>query len=564
MFLLQLLHRGAALLIQGRLRLLSLLPTSPIPSLNATWFVYPPAKPLPVDSWAEENRRLVTGVFSEEFRWRWALGQARLTLFLEHLDRQNQGQSEADYAGLRSSPPDEGVVDATLLQALRKTSPNTSRKRISQTVLTRPLPFRDYSARMKEISGSHTPRSPQLPHISRVSKLNLRRNQQSSQQLVFKKTNTQQSPGAQSEENHFQFSDQLSSPLLLVPEVSPNGTRWTTVPMADEPISSGFNSPSFPNPTTAPRAANSQFLSRYKAGKAVPLRTPEARSSPLNLNEAKLTRCFQNTSLSDVQCWLDGLNVESPSELYESDDSPSVSRMRREVYNSDCNLPQSQVLNVHHSSPRVGSGKENMSPSSSTFAVGSKLSPPLHTRDEEYDAPDSVASSTSPSLREHRSKLPVPPTPVLVRKTQKCFTSPRAYIRGRISPTLPRGHYVLPPRRKKVRSSSNSACPLSSSAYDPMQPFEIAEDEDADIPAKPPTGSSCPRKETWMGLRELSPHVTPFRKGQGPKRSRCSSYYDEDILLETRTEGETLASSKLPVMGNGRRIPIGHSMNMGE
>ncbi|EEH34874.1 hypothetical protein PAAG_05921 [Paracoccidioides lutzii Pb01] len=474
----------------------------------------------------------------------------------QHLDRQNQGQSDADYAGLPSSPPDEGVVDATLLQALRKTSPNTSRKRTSQTVLTRPLPFRDNSARMKEISGSRTPGSPQLPHISRVSKLNLRRNQQSSQQLVFKKTNnTQQSPGAQSEENHFQFSDQLSSPLLLLPQVSPNGTRWTTVPMADEPISSGFNSPSFPNPTAAPRAANSQFLSRYKAGKAVPLRDSEARSSPLNLNEAKLTQCFQNTSISDVQCWLDGLNVEPPSDLYESDDSPSVSRMKREVYHSDCNIPQSQVLNGHHFSPRVGSDKENMSPSSSTFAAGPKLSPPLHIRDEEYDAPDSVASSTSPSFREYRSKLPVPSTPVLVRKTQKCFTSPRAYVRGRISPTLPRGHYVLPARRKKVRSSS---------AYDPMPPFEIEEDKDADIPVKPPIGSSCPRKETWMGLRELSPHVTPFRKGQGPKRSRCSSYYDEDFLQETKTKEETLASSKLPVMENGRRFPIGDSMNMGE
>lgn len=29
---------------------------------------------------------------------------------------------------------------------------------------------------------------------------------------------------------------------------------------------------------------------------------------------------------------------------------------------------------------------------------------------------------------------------------------------------------------------------------------------------------------------DLSPNVTPFRKGKGPKRVRCASYFDGDVL----------------------------------
>ena len=31
-------------------------------------------------------------------------------------------------------------------------------------------------------------------------------------------------------------------------------------------------------------------------------------------------------------------------------------------------------------------------------------------------------------------------------------------------------------------------------------------------------------------VKELSPNVTPYRKGREPKRSRRSSYWDKDIM----------------------------------
>ncbi|KAK2743422.1 hypothetical protein FQN57_004887 [Myotisia sp. PD_48] len=34
-------------------------------------------------------------------------------------------------------------------------------------------------------------------------------------------------------------------------------------------------------------------------------------------------------------------------------------------------------------------------------------------------------------------------------------------------------------------------------------------------------------------ISDLSPNVTPFRKGRGLKRARCRSYYDEDIVSDT-------------------------------
>lgn len=37
-------------------------------------------------------------------------------------------------------------------------------------------------------------------------------------------------------------------------------------------------------------------------------------------------------------------------------------------------------------------------------------------------------------------------------------------------------------------------------------------------------------EDVQLRIKELSPNVTPFRKGKGPKRSRCASYYDSDLL----------------------------------
>ncbi|OAX79020.1 hypothetical protein ACJ72_06663 [Emergomyces africanus] len=442
-------------------------------------------------------------------------------------DNQNENQVRSNGTGLLSSPLDERVLNATIPQTWGKTPPNTARKRASRAFLTRSVPSPSHSTRMRKIfqnastslqTDGQTPKSPSSPYWLSIPRVT----SPSWQGTNSKYTDANNIADRTSEDNHFSFTDQLPSPLLLHPVVSPNGTRWTTVPMGDEPMSSGFHSPFFPRQRSTPRLANPQYLNRSKP-KRVPLPPNQTRSSPLDLDETKLAQRFEHTSISDVQSWLEGLNDEPSSDMHEYDDSPSLSRVKREesklVYNAS----------DYHYTSRLGSQRENMPPSSSNLVIRFPKQP-SSTDDKVPDYPLSMEYSPSTSTQAGKPKFPVTSTPVLVRKPRKCYTSPRPQGRRQISPTLQQGQFVLPPRRKKVRSSSSSPLQRMSLKHDLALPFEIAEDSNASVPEGCPQKTSCQQQAAILGLSDLSPHVTPFRKGQGPKRSRCPSYYDEDLL----------------------------------
>lgn len=56
------------------------------------------------------------------------------------------------------------------------------------------------------------------------------------------------------------------------------------------------------------------------------------------------------------------------------------------------------------------------------------------------------------------------------------------------------------------------------------------------------TPRTIPRIEEDDAVWEmLSPNVTPFRKGRGPKRTRRRSYYDEDIWPSAYNSPQSLA-----------------------
>ncbi|KAL8930549.1 MAG: hypothetical protein Q9208_000733 [Pyrenodesmia sp. 3 TL-2023] len=72
---------------------------------------------------------------------------------------------------------------------------------------------------------------------------------------------------------------------------------------------------------------------------------------------------------------------------------------------------------------------------------------------------------------------------------------------------ISRGCLTSPPKRKKARLS-----PIKNCSADRDQDFIIYEDETSDDHV------------------ELSPSVERYRKGQGPQRQRCKSYWDRDIV----------------------------------
>ncbi|OJD16873.1 hypothetical protein AJ78_02970 [Emergomyces pasteurianus Ep9510] len=450
---------------------------------------------------------------------------------LESMDEQhdcwNENQLRSHSTALLSSPPDERVRNATLPQRWGKTPPNTARKRASRAPLARSVPSPSHSARMSKIfqnastslhADVHTSKPPFSPYRLGVPRVTC----PSSRGTDSKNTDANKTAESPPEDNHFSFNDQLPSPLLLRSVVSPNGTRWTTVPMADEPISSGFHSPSFPHHTSTPRLANPQYLNLSKP-RRVPLPPRHTKSSPLDPDETKLAQSFQHTSISDVQSWLDGLSDEPSCEMHNYDDSPSVNRLKRGDPNFNYNARD------HHDISSLGVYRENMSLSSSNLVNGFPEQLSL-AKGANSDSPLSMKSSPSTSAQARRSKIPLTSTPVLVHKPRKCCTSPRPQGRGQISSTLPWGNFTLPPRRRKVRSSSSSPLQRFSPAYYIAQPFKIAEDKSTGISEECRQRTTCQQQVALPGLRDLSPHVTPFRKGRGPKRSRCPSYYDEDLL----------------------------------
>ena len=73
----------------------------------------------------------------------------------------------------------------------------------------------------------------------------------------------------------------------------------------------------------------------------------------------------------------------------------------------------------------------------------------------------------------------------------------------------PHGLLHLSPKRKKAKVAAS----IKQKQKEPgSSSFTICEDESADV------------------LAELSPVIERHRKGRGPKRGRCPSYYDQDIL----------------------------------
>ena len=83
--------------------------------------------------------------------------------------------------------------------------------------------------------------------------------------------------------------------------------------------------------------------------------------------------------------------------------------------------------------------------------------------------------------------------------------------------------------------------------YDTAQPFEIAEDEEAE-----------------MEITELSPNVMRYRKGKEPKRMRCASYFDNDLLAPGSPAMPTnIGSRNWEEKSEGARVVLGEIDEMG-
>lgn len=83
-----------------------------------------------------------------------------------------------------------------------------------------------------------------------------------------------------------------------------------------------------------------------------------------------------------------------------------------------------------------------------------------------------------------------------------------------LHPSTPRGFLSAPPKRPKLHAARQVGT-LSTPIHSPARDFTIHGDDLA------------------AALAKLSPSVEQHRKGRGPKRERCASYWDTDVLEPT-------------------------------
>ena len=153
------------------------------------------------------------------------------------------------------------------------------------------------------------------------------------------------------------------------------------------------------------------------------------------------------------------------------------------------NLDAAEYLMTDKSSPRQTSNKENVPPATIALSWSSLMS----------------SSSQSPLATQSSQPLVIPPRPPK-------SNSPRRNISAAGSPSM---LLSAPPKSKKPKAvMSNTGATVEVKKKNNKSKFDICESDVAD------------------SLMQLSPHVECHRKGKGPKKERCLSYMDQDVLPE--------------------------------
>ncbi|KAF6233656.1 hypothetical protein HO173_008213 [Letharia columbiana] len=292
-----------------------------------------------------------------------------------------------------------------------------------------------------------------------------------------------------------------------------------------EPISSGFATPIAPTPSFVenPEEVKYPILENW----------PSLRSSsdayslgsdrddlhsthdvpfilPFPHSDAEETqRCHIDTWLNRIVEATTSGHSRSPKQCCSTEDLPMD------------DAPFSQSIAPNLSSPKR--------PRVSVSNLKQDLQSPLGaSSNKENISPSKSSSSPTHPPAQHPQAL----TPSHSRQTHSQATLQHTKALLFAHPTTLQGHLSLPPKRKRARvdgiASSSAETEMSTARRD----FTIHEDQLAGA------------------LAQLSPDVDRHRRGRGPKRERCISYWDEDILqpgsqcVPTDVDGETLEKGK--------------------
>ena len=298
-----------------------------------------------------------------------------------------------------------------------------------------------------------------------------------------------------------------------------------------EPISSGFETPIAPTPgfVETPKDVEYPILENWRS-----LRS-SFHASCLGSDDEDLhsthgvpfilpfhPRSAEEAQRSHVDTWLNevleattfGLS-NSPTEFYGTkdlimNDAPPQSVAPEARSPVQYRTSPSSSREILQPGSRGSSNKENVSPSKTSSSPS---------------RPSVRRLQTSTLSRDYQSN----PQPVLQVTKALRFAHPAA----------PQGNFSVPPRRKRARVDKIDFSREEKELLTPRTNYTIREDQ--------LTGA----------LAQLSPDVERHRKGRGPKRERCMSYWDEDIMPP--------ASPYVPMdVGNHSKIPENGRQGFGE
>ena len=276
----------------------------------------------------------------------------------------------------------------------------------------------------------------------------------------------------------------------------------------EDPISSGFTTPSrHPNHLTDPSEEkhypsleawrSPPSLSIAAVGSSLGSDDRYAHSNPETVGVDLPLRLNPDAQGTRIDSWLDGIPEPTEHKL------PSDLR-------HDINWVRVASVQKTCLSPAATSYKSSQKPGTAPLIkpLGSPGALSRTSSDKENTSPVKTSSSPTPT-----SLIPqyIVSTPSRFNTTKNRTLPGSTGTRRSVHPLSPQGHLSLPAKRKRARLDDD-AVNISKAAPKAGKDFTIHDDKLA------------------QALAGLSPLVERHRKGRGPKRERCGSYFDEDFI----------------------------------
>ena len=307
---------------------------------------------------------------------------------------------------------------------------------------------------------------------------------------------------------------------------------------AQEPISSGFATPdnnATPYSKTPPEIKHLADINAWALPpSSPPMDAPKSEDEECHSTHGvRLIMPYTHVDAEEAQqanidAWLEnvlGASSERPSPVYQGEgEAPTSQEELLQLPNAALDDPpsnsDSEPIQEDRPPSRHSNNKENISPPK-TYPLS--IQPSLYT------------SSFRQSSRFRSSALPGP------RPIDQNYSAIKF-----AHPLTPGGWLSAPPKRKKPRINDQADTPSKPEKSNP-QDFTIHDDDLA------------------AALAKLSPSVERHRKGHGPKRERCASYWDTDVLdpdspaYPAQKQDQEAALGEGKVLRSGRHV-LGESV----